>query len=222
MKKLIGALLIAAFFVFPLCANADIFTQVSLTERYFGPTQTATFVGVYSGGVYLDYELSLNNGPWLEGFCVEGQFSSPSFPIDYTLLSIRSYLGDPQYTNYKAAAYVAQLWSEGLVDKSAAQLAIWEIAIDGLTALDLSTGKFYTVASTYTDAAKGILTALPSTFPDPDNWALAVNPPLLTPGPVPNSPYQNYLVPVPEPGILILLGIAMSAIGAASWRLRKL
>ena len=27
---------------------------------------------------------------------------------------------------------------------------------------------------------------------------------------------------VPEPGILILLGIAMSAIGAASWRLRKL
>ena len=32
---------------------------------------------------------------------------------------------------------------------------------------------------------------------------------------------QDQLV-VPEPGILILLGIAMSAIGAASWRLRKL
>ena len=29
-------------------------------------------------------------------------------------------------------------------------------------------------------------------------------------------------VAVPEPGILILLGIAMSAIGAASWRIRKL
>jgi hypothetical protein len=36
--------------------------------------------------------------------------------------------------------------------------------------------------------------------------------------------HQDLLVcvPVPEPGILILLGIAMSAIGAASWRLRKL
>jgi len=33
---------------------------------------------------------------------------------------------------------------------------------------------------------------------------------------------QDQLVRVPEPGILILLGIAMSAIGAASWRLRKL
>jgi hypothetical protein len=32
---------------------------------------------------------------------------------------------------------------------------------------------------------------------------------------------QSMLV-VPEPGILILLGIAMSAIGAASWRIRKL
>jgi hypothetical protein len=29
-------------------------------------------------------------------------------------------------------------------------------------------------------------------------------------------------VPVPEPGILILLGIAMSAIGAASWKISKL
>jgi hypothetical protein len=30
------------------------------------------------------------------------------------------------------------------------------------------------------------------------------------------------MLAVPEPGILILLGIAMSAIGAASWRIRKL
>ncbi len=34
--------------------------------------------------------------------------------------------------------------------------------------------------------------------------------------------HQDMLVAVPEPGILILLGIAMSAIGAASWRIRKL
>jgi hypothetical protein len=33
---------------------------------------------------------------------------------------------------------------------------------------------------------------------------------------------QDMLVYVPEPGILILLGIAMSAIGMASWRIRKL
>ena len=33
---------------------------------------------------------------------------------------------------------------------------------------------------------------------------------------------QDQLFYVPEPGILILLGIAMSAIGAASWRIRKL
>jgi len=33
---------------------------------------------------------------------------------------------------------------------------------------------------------------------------------------------QSQLIAVPEPGILILLGIAMSAIGAASWRIRKL
>jgi len=33
---------------------------------------------------------------------------------------------------------------------------------------------------------------------------------------------QSMIIPVPEPGILILLGIAMSAIGMASWRIRKL
>jgi hypothetical protein len=38
----------------------------------------------------------------------------------------------------------------------------------------------------------------------------------------PNYRRQDILVRVPEPGILILLGIAMSAIGAASWRIRKL
>jgi hypothetical protein len=36
------------------------------------------------------------------------------------------------------------------------------------------------------------------------------------------NPAQSELIHVPEPSILILLGIAMSAIGAASWRLRKL
>jgi len=34
--------------------------------------------------------------------------------------------------------------------------------------------------------------------------------------------YVNDGVKVPEPGILILLGIAMSAIGAASWKISKL
>jgi hypothetical protein len=33
---------------------------------------------------------------------------------------------------------------------------------------------------------------------------------------------QSFIFPVPEPGILILLGIAMSAIGMASWRIRKI
>jgi len=34
--------------------------------------------------------------------------------------------------------------------------------------------------------------------------------------------HVTYEVSVPEPGILILLGIAMSAIGAASWKISKL
>ena len=33
---------------------------------------------------------------------------------------------------------------------------------------------------------------------------------------------DSYVVRVPEPGILILLGLAMSAIGVASWRMRKI
>jgi len=36
------------------------------------------------------------------------------------------------------------------------------------------------------------------------------------------SVYKQDVLITPEPGILILLGIAMSAIGMASWRLRKL
>jgi hypothetical protein len=224
MKKLIGVLLGSLFLVFPLCANADIIAQVTLTEQAFGPSQVATFPGLGSVNALLYYELSLNNGPYLQGFCVEAQYSPPGGTA-YTLLSIDQSLQTTfnlNAQNYEAAAYVAQKWASGqITDRAAAQLAIWEITLDGIGNLDLSGGSFSTGASIYTTDANAILAALPLTFSGSNTWALAVNPPTYG-GPVSNQPYQNYIVPVPEPGILILLGIAMSAIGAASWRIRKL
>lgn len=80
---------------------------------------------------------------------------------------------------------------------------------------------------------EGEITTLPAIL-DTDYYALAVasgqntNIPgiyvlnLYTDAGLTQDSQSLITVRVPEPGILILLGIAMSAIGAASWRLRKL
>lgn len=216
MNGLIKVMVIGVLFVFPICANADIIGDVSLKVSASSPTGIVYFPST-SGNYYLDYDVSLNGGSLTEAFCVEDANAS-STTQQYTLISIDNGLSDfgLPADSYLLAALVANnfLADQTEAAKAAAQIAVWEIIFDydgTAESLNLATGDFHSTA--YQSAAQQILDSLPSTAPTTVNgWALAVNPTITT-GDIITEPYQNYLVQVPEPGLIILLGIAVSAIG---------
>ena len=209
MKKLVSFFAIALFLSIPLAANATPLGTGSMNLYYSPPI---------GGGYYLDYDgqvVSSNFGyttPLVEIFCVSNQpLTSGNFTF-YTitneaLTGLDANFGAGTFDKLARAAWVGDHWTTyfgtpgypTLDDvKGEAQKAVWEIMVIGLDfvgsdGLDL---KIYNDAMAWTPAPNG-------------NWYYAVD-------------SQDYITPVPEPGILILLGIAMSAIGIASWRIRKL
>jgi hypothetical protein len=177
------------------------------------------------GSYYLDYDVSLNGAPITEAFCVENS-DGPGYgvPTTYTLLSIDSGLSafGLDSTRYLAASWVANNYgNDSSADtRAAAQIAVWEIIFDYGT-INLGSGSF--TSSTYVTEANAILSALAGQSSLPatgGSWVLAVNPPIIS-GDVDSVKYQNYLVQhVPEPGLLLLLGIGVGAI-AGIYRISK-
>ena len=99
----------------------------------------------------------------------------------------------------------------------ALQAAIWHVVNEGVHSVYIDTTSS---PDAVVDLYNAMLTALDSNTGDVSHFLW------ITPGQDSNGhvvEYQGLVgVTVPEPGILILLGIAMSAIGMASWRIRKI
>lgn len=214
IKRLVLMAVILALLFAPSMASAGIIGNVSLTMSASTPYGYARFPSGASGNYYLDYDARLNgSGTLLEIFCVEDATGVSGTTNPYTLLSIDSTLSTftGNWQRYLAAAYIAESWSAGTVSeatKAAAQIAVWEVMFDGTSSPNLSGGTFTSTA--YVSEAAAILSTLPipSGFLASTRWALAVNPEIAAGGTsfTEGLKYQNYLVPVPIPPTVLLLG----------------
>jgi hypothetical protein len=167
-----------------------------------------------NGGVF--YAATSANGSFLT-FCLEtGEYFSPGQTYNYTISSA-AILGGTSSSDPISigTAYLYRGFVDGTIvidtaaKAGALQNTIWWLEGEGAEPADTNIYK-QLVENLFLNPAA-----------DASVGAYGIYVMNLT-GPVPATTLaQDMLVAVPEPGILILLGIAMSAIGAASWRIRK-
>jgi hypothetical protein len=231
MNKLAIILVAALVLTFPLCAKADIIGNVNLQEYPEAPIGTVNYLGT-DHTVYLDYDLTLNGGGLIDGFCVEWQDGPGSSGADYTLITLDEAkdFGLPE-ANYDAAGWVADYWAANYLGgdpkfEAAAQLIIWELILDGPASFNLSGGNFQvTDANTLADLGgdiNAIWSQKPATFPTSGfGFYLAVNPTVDYDQTIGNEQFQNYLVPVPEPSTIALIGLGLCGFGIIARRKKQ-
>ncbi len=206
MKKLSVVFAIALFLFIPLVANADTvgtaYMAISWSDTlpgvpyyvlYYGSISNASFPYSYNGttvDLFCISSTEASSGKFEFNTISSGTFNPSYYDINGNNVAISS-------TALSEAAWVADNWKTygtgSKYDREMAQLAIWKIlGIGDYTAGYSEAQQMVTVASSHGDYATS-------------NWYAAFD-------------GQDYLVPkaVPEPGIIILLGIALSAVGLAS------
>lgn len=154
------------------------------------------------------------------------------------------FAGDASTQAAIAKAYMAAAWladNHGYTaggdpsqsDKALAQLVMWEIIKDGVNQFDLYGGLFRSAdradwnngtGTHYNDAAAAMYDAMVTAtsnltdFSGSENWRLAVNPTIVAGETIDIEYAQNYLIPVPVPGAVLLGLLGLSVAGV---RLRK-
>lgn len=223
MKKLLLTLCLVLGLLFVVAAEVPADTTLQL---YIGPFSDGhggefTVISPSLDSVISNYaSTALNNGHFIT-FCLETtEYFSPGVSYNYAI-STKAIMGQNPPNGDPISigtAYLYRSFADGtlvidsIADAVAFQITVWWLENEVGYGDPGNTNAYRNfVIAKFGGAATAMADA---------NGAYGVYALNLTDAS--GARAQDQLVAVPEPGILILLGIAMSAIGAASWRLRKL
>jgi len=191
-------------------SGAD-FTGVTIHDPALAPSATA---GTTAGRFTVDFGPSSSDFQKYQAFCVD--YANVYFTTAYNSYFMIDLPGE---LAYKRAAYIYENFA--YANPSAAQLAIWEVVFEGLSGGsvgDLETAdKFYGTninAQDLADAQNYVTAAVANgaNFSNTSAYKLLVSPSATTSGYY-GVNEQDFLVRVPEPGVLTLLGLGLVALG---------
>lgn len=197
------------------------YDQVYLKQVGVSPSASGSFhfpvlgnVTVYYGlyNLMIDWDMGSYNYEPINGFCIENAWSPKNKDgIVYEIIPVADWGGV-----YLNAAWVFSEFLKGHVSAQAAQIAIWELVLDpGNLNPKNSNGNFYARFSNgYVDEAYTLLQGGIGSVNS--GFAIANNPV----GSTSRSDYQNYLIQVPEPGTILLLGAGLLGVGYLARRKR--
>ena len=213
MKKIISLMVAIVFLCLGGIAQADIIYTVSgWLQQFPGPITPP------------------GNAPWgpsgYPGDTVELQTYTGTLPLGTSIQKINTLLWTIDYT-YGGTATDPDAWSDLLFNFSASR----SISIGSATGDLIQSGQLKATwendflgisnGSTINLSLSGYnIDITPLGLPEVGGSNFSGSNPWVQPSRDVMARFE--VTAVPEPGILILLGIAMSAIGAASWRIRKL